>query len=106
MAAGASGKAPAAYRTIGEVARETGVAPHVLRYWETRFPELRPLIRAGQRRYYGPEHLALVRRIQTMLRRDGLTMQGAQRRLGAGGATLDLQSLRRLLSDALTEDAS
>ena len=106
MPPGTSGKAPAAYRTIGEVSRETGVAPHVLRYWETRFPELRPLVRAGQRRYYAPEDVALVRRIQGMLRREGLTMQGAQRRLGTQPAGSGLQALRQLLADALAEDAS
>ena len=106
MPTGASGKAPAAYRTIGEVARETGIAPHVLRYWETRFPQLRPLVRAGQRRYYRPEDVALVQRIQSMLRSEGLTMQGAKRRLGELAPRADLQALRHLLATALAEDSA
>ena len=86
------------------MARETGVPPHVLRYWETRFPELRPLVRAGRRRYYAPEHLALVRRIQAMLRREGLTMRGARQRLAGGEQGVGLAAVRRMLADALAED--
>ena len=55
-------KARGAFRTIGEVSAETGLAHHILRYWETRFPQLRPVTRAGNRRYYRPEDVALVRR--------------------------------------------
>lgn len=75
----ASGKAPAAYRTIGEVSRATRLPHHILRYWETRIPQLRPLQRAGGRRYYRPEDVALVVRIDAMLRRDGYTIDGVQR---------------------------
>lgn len=75
----AAGKAAGAYRTIGEMARESGVPQHVLRYWETRFPQLRPLQRAGNRRYYRPEDAALVRRIAAMLNQDGYTIRGVQK---------------------------
>src|SRR6478609_5177372 len=61
----ASDKAEGAFRTIGELARELGLPQHILRYWETRFPQLRPLQRAGNRRYYRPSDAALVRRIDT-----------------------------------------
>lgn len=54
-------------RTIGETSRETGVAQHVLRYWESRFPQLRPVQRAGNRRYYRPEDLTLIRRLDRLL---------------------------------------
>jgi len=56
-------KDPSAFRTIGEVSAELGIAQHILRYWESRFPQLKPLQRAGNRRYYRPEDVELVRRI-------------------------------------------
>jgi DNA-binding transcriptional MerR regulator len=117
-------KADTAFRTIGELSRETGLPQHILRYWETRFPQLRPLQRAGKRRYYRPEDVALVRRIDALLNRDGYTIRGVQQLLSKGGTGEaqpaphsapvaaptgggpafpidDLRSLRRLLSDAL-----
>ncbi len=71
-------KGPEAFRTIGEVASELGVGQHILRYWEGKFPQLRPLQRAGNRRYYRPEDVALVRRIHQLLNRDGYTVRGVQ----------------------------
>jgi DNA-binding transcriptional MerR regulator len=71
-------KSAAAFRTIGELSAELGVAQHILRYWETRFPQLRPLTRAGNRRYYRPEDVALVRHIDQALNRDGYTIKGVQ----------------------------
>lgn len=76
-------KSEGAFRTIGEVASATGVAPHVLRYWETRFPELRPVTRAGNRRYYRPSDVALVERIQRLLGVEGYTVKGVQKLLAA-----------------------
>ncbi|WP_380872855.1 hypothetical protein ACFB49_37560 [Sphingomonas sp. DBB INV C78] len=78
-------KANNAFRTIGEVADELGIAQHVLRYWETRFPQLRPLQRAGNRRYYRPDDMALVRRIDQLLHREGYTIRGVQQLLAADG---------------------
>lgn len=78
-----SDKSEGAFRTIGEVASATGVAPHVLRYWETRFPELRPVTRAGNRRYYRPADVALVERIQRLLGAEGYTVKGVQKLLAA-----------------------
>jgi DNA-binding transcriptional MerR regulator len=78
-------KVEGAFRTIGEVAAATGVAPHVLRYWETRFPELRPVTRAGNRRYYRPGDVALVQRIQRLLGTEGYTVKGVQKLLAAEG---------------------
>ena len=71
-------KSAGAFRTIGELSAELGLPQHILRYWETRFPQLRPLTRAGQRRYYRPDDVALVRRIDQALNRDGYTIKGAQ----------------------------
>jgi DNA-binding transcriptional MerR regulator len=74
-------KSASAFRTIGELSAELGLPQHILRYWETRFSQLRPLTRAGNRRYYRPEDVALVRRIDQALNRDGYTIKGAQKLL-------------------------
>jgi DNA-binding transcriptional MerR regulator len=79
-----SGKAEGAFRTIGEVAAELGLPQHILRYWETRFPQLRPLQRAGNRRYYRPADVALARRIDRLLNQEGYTMRGVQKLLAQG----------------------
>ena len=82
-------KAAGAFRTIGEVSQDTGLPQHILRYWETRFPQLRPLQRAGKRRYYRPEDVALIRRIDDLLNQQGYTIRGVQKLLAAearGGA--------------------
>jgi DNA-binding transcriptional MerR regulator len=92
-------KSPQAFRTISEVAVELDVPQHVLRFWETKFPQVKPLKRAGGRRYYRPEDLDLLRGIRSLLYRDGLTIKGAQKilreqgpryvmELGRGAATL------------------
>jgi len=78
-------KSESAFRTIGELSAELGVPQHILRYWETRFPQLRPMTRAGNRRYYRPEDVALVRRIHGALNQDGFTIKGVQRLLAGKG---------------------
>jgi DNA-binding transcriptional MerR regulator len=77
----AADKDPEAFRTIGELSEELGVAQHILRYWETKFPQLRPLQRAGNRRYYRPADVALARRIQNLLSNEGYTVRGVQKLL-------------------------
>ena len=77
----ASPKASGAFRTIGEVSEETGLPQHILRYWETRFPQLKPLTRAGNRRYYRPDDITLVRRIDALLNHEGYTVKGVQQLL-------------------------
>ena len=105
MAAGAGPKSPGAFRTIGEVSAQTGIPQHVLRYWETRFPQLKPVTRAGSRRYYRPEDVVLVERIDRLLNRDGYTVKGAQAVIAGGEAPAGtLQSVRDLLARALAED--
>lgn len=74
-------KAPDAFRTIGELSAELGVAQHILRYWETKFPQLKPLQRAGNRRYYRPDDVALARRIHRLLHEEGYTVKGVQKLL-------------------------
>ena len=82
-------KSASAFRTIGELSDELGLPQHILRYWETRFPQLRPLQRAGNRRYYRPDDVALAKRINALLNREGYTVKGVQKLLAenSGGAT-------------------
>ena len=123
--ADASAKSDQAFRTIGELAAELDVPQHILRYWETRFPQLKPLQRAGNRRYYRPADVALARRIHQLLNRDGYTIRGVQQLLEGRAAPappapaanetspavpaalpLDqLRALRRTLVEALEESA-
>ena len=77
-------KAEGAFLTISELSGELGLPQHILRYWETRFPQLRPLQRSGNRRYYRPADVALVRRINQLLNEEGFTVRGAQKALADG----------------------
>jgi DNA-binding transcriptional MerR regulator len=88
-------KGPEAFRTISEAANELGVPQHVLRFWETKFSFIRPMKRAGGRRFYRPQDLAVLSGVQTLLHKEGYTIKGVQklhkeqgikRLLGAGGA--------------------
>jgi DNA-binding transcriptional MerR regulator len=107
-----------AFRTIGELSDELGVAQHILRYWETRFPQLQPLKRAGNRRYYRPEDVALVKRINRLLNEDGFTIKGVQKVLAGkveepsppsvpaapaipANMVSELKAIRNRLADAL-----
>jgi len=124
-----AGKSEHAFRTIGELAGELDIPQHILRYWETRFPQLKQLQRAGNRRYYRPDDVALVRRIHRLLNEQGYTIRGVQRLLDAGeadpapvprpepalaldaapaddGARERLLAIRALLVDALAESAT
>ena len=72
-------KDPGALLTIGELSQQLGVAQHILRYWETKFPQLRPMQRAGNRRYYRPTDVELARRINRLLNEEGYTVRGVQK---------------------------
>ena len=74
-------KDPGALKTIGELSEELGVAQHILRYWETKFPQLRPMQRAGNRRYYRPADAELAHRIHRLLSEEGYTVRGVQKLL-------------------------
>jgi len=78
-------KSATAFRTISEVASELDLPQHVLRFWETKFTAVRPLKRAGGRRYYRPEDIDLLRRIRNLLYDDGYTIKGVQKLLREGG---------------------
>jgi DNA-binding transcriptional MerR regulator len=120
-----SRKSDLAFRTIGELAADLGVPQHILRYWETRFPQLKPLQRAGNRRYYRPDDVALAKRIHRLLNQEGYTIRGVQQVLRKGEAegvpeaaptappaqavsssalfVGELRAIRDLLADALAE---
>lgn len=113
MPASTGAKDPSAFRTIGEVSAELGIAQHVLRYWESRFPQLKPLQRAGNRRYYRPEDVELVRQIQSLLTHQGYTVRGVQQLLKSkqplpevapveGGLVDALKRVRAELIDAIS----
>ncbi|HSC19200.1 MAG TPA: MerR family transcriptional regulator [Rhizomicrobium sp.] len=85
MSAALAEKSPEAFRTISEVATELDVPQHVLRFWETRFAQIRPVKRAGGRRYYRPEDVDLLRGIRALLYSDGYTIKGVQKILREQG---------------------
>lgn len=78
-------KSTEAFRTIGEMAEILGVRTHILRYWEEQFPMLRPLTRAGGRRLYRPDDVALLHTINRLLYSEGYTIKGARKFLSGGG---------------------
>lgn len=78
-------KAEGAFLTISELATELGLPQHILRYWETRFPQLKPLQRSGNRRYYRPSDVELARKINKLLNVQGFTVKGAQLALAGNG---------------------
>ena len=77
-------KSSGAYRTISEVSDQIDVPQHVLRFWETKFPQIAPMKRAGNRRYYDPEHIDLLVRIRDLLYVEGYTTKGVQKLLEEG----------------------
>lgn len=79
---------PHALLSIGQVEAATGIAQHVLRYWEARLPQLQPVKRAGGRRYYRAEDVAMIRDVQRLIEQDGFTLDGAARALRRGGAVV------------------
>lgn len=83
-----NGKSEAAFRTISEVAEDLDVPQHVLRFWESKFTQIRPLKRGGGRRYYRPEDVVLLRRIRDLLYKDGYTIKGVQKLLRDSGGKL------------------
>ena len=86
MSAAPRAKSPEAFRTISEVSVELDVPQHVLRFWETRFGQVKPVKRAGGRRYYRPEDVDLLRGIRALLYSDGFTIKGVQKLLREQGA--------------------
>ena len=98
-------KSPAAFRTISEVAAELEVPQHVLRFWESKFTQVRPLKRGGGRRYYRPEDVELLRRIRALLYAEGYTIKGVQRVLRENSRKSVIEAERAPVATA-AEDAA
>lgn len=97
-------KAAAAFRSIGEVSQLVGVAPHVLRYWETQFPLLSPVKRRDGRRYYRPDDVRLAAGLCEILREEGLSIRGAKQQMSADkGAAIRARGAARLGGDFAEE---
>ena len=79
-------KSPEAFKTISEVSRDLSLPQHVLRFWETKFAQIKPIKRGGGRRYYRPEDIELIKGIKYLLYNDGYTIRGVQKVIKEGGA--------------------
>ena len=86
-------KSPDAFRTISEVAEDLDLPQHVLRFWETRFTQIKPMKRGGGRRYYRPEDVELLRQIRSLLYHEGYTIKGVQRLMREGALKERVESL-------------
>ena len=98
---GGSGKSPLAFRTISEVATELNLPQHVLRFWETKFPQINPTKRGGKRRYYRPEDIMLLRQIRSLLYDDGYTIKGVQKLLKKPNNNINKKIQEHYCSDEL-----
>tara|TARA_B100002052_G_scaffold283727_1_gene294930 strand:- start:98 stop:484 length:387 start_codon:yes stop_codon:yes gene_type:complete len=109
-------KSPGAFRTISEVAEDLDLPAHVLRFWETKFVQVRPLKRGGGRRYYRPEDVQLLSHIRSLLYDEGYTIKGVQKLMREGNlkksdlapspsdmASFEVNSLKAELQDAIDE---
>ncbi len=85
------------YFTIGEVSELCGVKPHVLRYWEQEFPQVKPVKRRGNRRYYQRQDVIVIRQIRSLLYEQGFTIGGARQRLSGEGAREDLNQSQQVI---------
>ena len=91
------------YFTIGEVSDLCGVKPHVLRYWEQEFPQLKPLKRRGNRRYYQRQDVILIRQIRSLLYEHGFTIGGARQRLSGEEARVDVNQSQQIIRQLRVE---
>ncbi|WP_304641284.1 MerR family transcriptional regulator [Pseudomonas sp.] len=91
------------YFTIGEVSELCEVKPHVLRYWEQEFPQLSPVKRRGNRRYYQRQDVLMIRQIRALLYDQGFTIGGARQRLSGEEAKEDVTHFKQLIRQTITE---
>ncbi len=91
------------YFTIGEVSELCAVKPHVLRYWEQEFPQLNPVKRRGNRRYYQRQDVLMIRQIRSLLYEQGFTIGGARQRMSGDGARDDTTQYKQLIRQMITE---
>ena len=96
-------KSPQAFRTISEVSNEVNIPAHVLRFWETKFPNINPLKRSGNRRYYRPEDVKLIIRIKTLLYDNGYTVKGVQKLLKENDNKNNEKNIKEKLSSILKD---
>ncbi len=97
-------KSATAFRTISEVADDLEVPQHVLRFWETKFPQIRPMKRGGGRRYYRPEDVDLLRAIRDLLYEQGYTIKGVQKLMREGGLKIGDEPVGAPAGGPATED--
>jgi len=91
------------YFTIGEVSDLCGVKPHVLRYWEQEFPQLKPVKRRGNRRYYQRQDVIIIRQIRSLLYEQGFTIGGARNKLGGEEARVDVSQSQQIMKQMRVE---
>jgi DNA-binding transcriptional MerR regulator len=91
------------YFTIGEVSELCAVKPHVLRYWEQEFPQLKPVKRRGNRRYYQRQDVLIIRQIRSLLYEDGFTIGGARQRLTGDDAKSDTSQSQQIIKQLRVE---
>ena len=91
------------YFTIGEVSELCSVKPHVLRYWEQEFPQLKPVKRRGNRRYYQRQDVIMIREIRALLYEQGFTIGGARQRLGGEDAKEEATQVKQLITQTIAE---
>ncbi|MEE8236695.1 MAG: MerR family transcriptional regulator [Gammaproteobacteria bacterium] len=91
------------YFTIGEVSDLCGVKPHVLRYWEQEFPQLKPVKRRGNRRYYQRQDVLIIRQIRSLLYEDGFTIGGARQKLTGNEARTDTSQSQQIIKQVRVE---
>ena len=96
-----SSKSPEAFRTISEVSKDLSLPQHVLRFWETKFVQIKPIKRGGGRRYYRPEDIRLLKGIKNLLYNDGYTIRGVQKVIKENGTKklLTIQSDNKVFTD-------
>jgi DNA-binding transcriptional MerR regulator len=91
------------YFTIGEVSELCGVKPHVLRYWEQEFPQLKPVKRRGNRRYYQRQDVLVIRQIRCLLYEEGFTIGGARQKLAGDAARTDVSQSQQIIRQVRVE---
>lgn len=99
-------KSPSAFRTISEVSEILGIPAHVLRFWESKFSQIKPVKRGGGRRYYRPEDVGMIRAIQNLLHEQGMTIKGAQKILRERGVKAIVATGLELLENAAAPEAA
>ena len=99
-------KSPEAFRTISEVSKDLSLPQHVLRFWETKFVQIKPIKRGGGRRYYRPEDIQLLKGIKYLLYNDGYTIRGVQKVIKEGGARKIIKSENQINSFTGSENGN